>query len=316
MFKVSKGNTWHPAILLFLVLFFLAAGIAQSQPNEVNKTPVRENGLAANLHLPESDQPLPAVLVIGGSRGGISYAEEIADSIASQGFIVMSLAYFKMDSLPPLLEEIPLEYFKKAANYLLGRPNVKAGRIGLFGTSKGGEAILLFASHYPEIPFAVVANVPSHVVWQSINWGAARSSWTFNGEPVPFVPFGKPDDPNNVMEYYTKGLENYYQSGSDHADITVEKINGPILITSGKEDRLWPSFAMAEKIEERLSAHSFPYEFRHLAHEHAGHAITGLHENSKKEDWITLLGGTFEGNVEASIKNQEATIAFFKKHLL
>jgi len=52
----------------------------------------------------------------------------------------------------------------------------------------------------------------------------------------------------------------------------VEKINGPLLLISGKADTMWPSTPMCEQIISRLSANSFPFPYRHEALE-CGHGV-------------------------------------------
>ncbi len=146
----------------------------------VNKVAVEENGLVGFLHLPKVQRKLPGVIVIGGSEGGVFRAEQVSDSLASKGYVCLSLAYFKIGTLPKVLEEIPLEYFKQGIDYLKARAEVAKGRIGLIGTSKGAEAVLLLSSYYPDLSVAVVANVPSHVVWQSVSFTEPKSSCLFH----------------------------------------------------------------------------------------------------------------------------------------
>jgi dienelactone hydrolase len=57
------------------------------------------------------------------------------------------------------------------------------------------------------------------------------------------------------------------------AAIPVERINGPVLLISGREDQVWPSFFMAEQVMGRLRRYSFNQSYRHLAYSGAGHAI-------------------------------------------
>ncbi|KZY14260.1 hypothetical protein A3726_14000 [Erythrobacter sp. HI0037] len=70
---------------------------------------------------------------------------------------------------------VPLETFDAALRYLLAREDIDTDRIGLVGGSKGAEGALLFASMRPEIR-AVVASMPSSVVWQGFDWSATDFS--------------------------------------------------------------------------------------------------------------------------------------------
>jgi len=60
------------------------------------------------------------------------------------------------------------------------------------------------------------------------------------------------------------------QEAVKKAAIKVEKTNGPILLISGDDDRVWPSKEMSEKIVERIKTNEFPFEYRHLCYECAG----------------------------------------------
>ena len=71
-------------------------------------------------------------------------------------------------------------------------PGVDIDRFGLFGGSKGAEFALIAASRYPWID-SVVAYAPTDLVWEG--WGlevieaeGTRSSFSFEGEALPFMP--------------------------------------------------------------------------------------------------------------------------------
>lgn len=49
-----------------------------------------------------------------------------------------------------------------------------------------------------------------------------------------------------------------------NAEIEVEKINGPILILSGKEDDQWPATYMSQQIVNRLEKNNFKHTYQHI----------------------------------------------------
>src|SRR4051812_34823074 len=110
------------------------------------KLNLREHGLVAEFYCPAHEKRVPAVFVLGGSEGGISYARQLGRHFAANGFASLCLAYFNADGLPRRLEEIPLEYFQRAITWLRAHPKIDSTRIGVFGPSKGAEAALLIAS--------------------------------------------------------------------------------------------------------------------------------------------------------------------------
>src|SRR5262249_19737073 len=68
-----------------------------------------QTGLSGQFFDPHASTPRPAVVVIGGSLGGLTshYAPAL---LASHGYPVLLLAYFGEPGLPAELHDIPLEY--------------------------------------------------------------------------------------------------------------------------------------------------------------------------------------------------------------
>ncbi|MDQ3458897.1 MAG: acyl-CoA thioesterase/BAAT N-terminal domain-containing protein [Deinococcota bacterium] len=286
---------------------------------EVTRTEVRDEGLVGTLFTPPGDGPHPTVIVLGGSEGGLD--EGWAALLASRGYAVLALAYFGVDELPEELIEVPLETFYTALNWLAAQDAVDEGRIVLVGASKGGEAALLVASRRPEVR-AVVAYVPSNVVWQGISFTdfTPRSSWSLAGEGLPFVPYAAmpetlPDDPETMVlePLYRESLERYE---GDEAVIPVEDIGGPVLLISGGDDALWPSTLMAERALERLEGHDRPLE--HLEYEEAGHLILNPYVPTWGTEAILglAMGGTAQANAEAAADSWPRVLDFLEENLL
>ena len=66
--------------------------------------------------------PFPGIVDILGAGGGL--LEYRASLLAGKGFAVMALAYYNYEDLPKGLENLHLEYFEEAVNYLLNHPQV------------------------------------------------------------------------------------------------------------------------------------------------------------------------------------------------
>src|SRR5262245_15234960 len=210
---------------------------------------VRESGLVGVLYQPPGDEPRPAVLVLGGSEGGLPPAQTAPGGLASRGYVVLSLAYFRRNGLPQELRDIPLEYFKRALDWLAGQPFVDPTRIAVMGASRGAEAALLIGSTYPQV-HAVIAVSPSNVVVASCCSDRFADAWTLNGSPVR------------------------------RAEIPVENIRGPVLLLSGRDDGVWPSTKSAEPIVRRLKDHHFAYPVTNLSFPDAGHALIRPHSST------------------------------------
>ena len=271
------------------------------------KTEIRSGALVANLYQPANVKKAPAVMLIGGSGGGIGWQDEIAQLLANRGYATLAVAYFGMADLPKNLEHIPLEYFDVALTQLRLQPFVDPERIGIVAVSKGSEVALLFASMRPEI-HALVGFAPSAVLWPSIGSEAPSSSWSYRGKDLPYVPYGKADS-KVIADFYRAGLA---QAGAalDPATIHVENIKGPILLLTGREDNLWPSTAFADMVTARLKANAFAYPFEHVAYPDAGHLIS----NIRKED-VSRRGGSEQGNRDAQVDAQRRMIEFLDRSL-
>lgn len=66
--------------------------------------------------------PFPGIVDIFGVGGGLP--EYRASLLAGKGFAVMALAYYSYEDLPKSIENLHLEYFEEAVNYLLNHPQV------------------------------------------------------------------------------------------------------------------------------------------------------------------------------------------------
>ncbi|XP_057586405.1 acyl-coenzyme A thioesterase 1-like isoform X2 [Hippopotamus amphibius kiboko] len=120
-------------------------------PPGVRREPVR-----ATLFLPPEAGPFPGIVDVSGAGGGLP--EYRASLLAGKGFAVMSLAYYNYEDLPKGIENLHLEYFEEAVNYLLHHPQVKGPGVGLLGFSKGGNLCLSMASFLKGITAAVIIN--------------------------------------------------------------------------------------------------------------------------------------------------------------
>jgi dienelactone hydrolase len=233
---------------------------------------VTADGLVGAYYRPAGTGPFAAVITLGGSEGGLS--EGRAGLLASHGYAALALAYFGIGALPAELYEIPLEYFGQAIHWLQAQDSVRADRLAVMGTSRGGEAALLIGSVYPEVR-AVVAYVPSSVVWGGFGkTPQVRSAWSYQGSPVPFVtPSGTRVNADLALVGTPGFLAGLRNPAVERATIAVERINGPVLLASGQDDQLWPSTEFSDRVMERLRAYGHAFADRHLSYPEAGHDV-------------------------------------------
>jgi hypothetical protein len=125
----------------------------------VERVSLHGGALRGTLFLPPGKERHPAVLVLGGSEGGMPARR--AAWLASHGYAALALAYFRYDDLPKELVRIPLEYFGEALNWMVHRQEIAGDRIAVMGISRGAELALELGSIYPVLK-AVVAYSPSN----------------------------------------------------------------------------------------------------------------------------------------------------------
>lgn len=294
---------------------------------DVKRFPVREQGLVGTLFYHPGEKSLPTIIVLGGSEGGLH--EGNAALLASHGFNTLSLAYFGIEDLPEELVNIPVDYVEKAINWLCNHPNVDSGKLGMIGTSKGGELALLSASMFPAIK-AVVGYVPSSVVYPGISQKyTGLSSWSYKGEELPYAKGKIPDKVGD-------SLGNCIQTGKPlifrdwylhlakeqtNAEISVENINGSVLI-SGGDDQLWPSNILSDRAIERLKRNKHSHFYKHITYPCAGHYFVAPGMPTTQSDEISfapgskmLLGGNPHDIAAAHADAWGRVKGFFEKYL-
>ena len=300
----------------------------------ITRTQVRENGLFGSFFRPAGDELVPAILLLGGSSGGLS--EGKAALLASHGYAVLALAYFSFEQLPKYLVNIPLEYFATALDWLQSQPFVDGERLAVMGQSKGGELTLLLGATFPQLK-CVVGYVPSAVVWQGLSDSYEQmmskpSSWSYHGQPLPSVPmlFASAPEMQNIpppvdkaasfIALYRNSLLN--TQAVEQATIPVEKTNGPIMLISAKDDALWPSTYFCEMVMERLNASRFRYAHQHLSYEGAGHLINYPYLPTTATQAMNASSGTmlaYGGNAkDAAFANEDSwrrVLAFLAQHV-
>ncbi|MFC4617709.1 acyl-CoA thioester hydrolase/BAAT C-terminal domain-containing protein [Camelliibacillus cellulosilyticus] len=292
---------------------------------------INASGLIGTFYAHDDTTKRPTLIVLGGSEGGLREGQ--AALLAARGFNTLALAYFGVSGLPKQLVNIPLEYFEKAFAWLADQPNVDAQRLGIVGSSKGGELALLLGSRYRTLR-AVVAVAPSSCVHHGLGEtsdGAIPSSWSYKGESLVFA-WNEEEQKREAQKLMdertadgTMHYRDWYRVHADGADpqamIPVEQSQAAILVVSGQDDKLWPSDRFGEQVVHRLSRSKYPYRFDHLTFKHAGHAIgyPGMPTTESTAvpygTGFLATGGSPQANYEAQKKAWEHIILFLKESL-
>jgi len=278
-----------------------------------------EDGLKGFLYSPDMDKKYPGIILLGGSNGGA--IKWMAKAIASDGFAVLTLPYWKYPDLPQNLVSIPLEYFLKATGWMNRQKPVQKGNIGLIGGSRGGELVLLLGSMFDEFK-AIVAWVPAAHLWQGMEFTRLVPCWTYKGKSLPFL--GSVVSEEELKKFYTREITSfrqYFEKDLKRLDpdlikkatIPVEKIKAPILLVSGTDDLTWPSAEFSEMIIQRLIKHGFKYDYKHIKGENAGHQV--FIPDFIPDTFRSFNGGTRKAELRWSIKSWKQTLLFLHQYL-
>jgi dienelactone hydrolase len=305
-------------LALSLVIISLAClkKPAQAHETAVIASAVTADGMVGEFFRPATAEgPVPAVLVLGGSEGGLAPdVTREARLIAQNGMAAFQLAYFGVGHLPQSLQLIRVEYFTRAIAWLQSQPGIDPERVAILGTSVGGEAALLIAAYDPAV-HAVVAAVPSGIVWQGLAaWGQRNpaSSFSWAGEPLPDLPHRAAQN-GNTFDRYAVALD----ALARHRDviIPIERIHGPVMLICGARDAVWPSCPMSEMAAAQLRAAHFAYPVTLLAFPKAGHAVFGppLAASAPGLPALGSLGGTAAANNAARMVDWPAFFTFLDK---
>ncbi len=268
-------------ILTFLTLF-LVNNMQADDSSKIRALDVREQGVVGKIFFPDTSEESPAIIVFSGSDGG--FHESQAKLFADEGYVALALAFFHADGLPENLENIPLEYFLNGIKWLKSQPQVKSDKIHLYGPSKGGELVLLLASTFPDEITSAIAVVPSCVTFGGIP-NEKNACWTLAGIPLPVAPTPSKNDVYKQLETRrTVDLVQIYLNKMqdkevfEKAFIKIDNIKCPILLISGKDDRMWPSWIYSDLIMQRLDEVKSPIFREHLCYDHVGHMITNPYD--------------------------------------
>ncbi|RCN47231.1 BAAT/acyl-CoA thioester hydrolase protein, partial [Ancylostoma caninum] len=76
----------------------------------LKRTEIEEDGFCGTLFKPPGDGPFPAVIDISGTGGGLH--EHKGSMLASEGFVVLCVAFFQYKDLVDDLADVEVEYFE------------------------------------------------------------------------------------------------------------------------------------------------------------------------------------------------------------
>ena len=175
----------------------------------------------------------------------------------------------------------------------------------MLGVSKGAELVANLAVRYPEID-NIVLFTPSAYTYQGLGdyRNGGSSTFTWKGEPVPYVPLRMPlrTTIRSILALPVSYRETYELSLAEAPDreaarIKIEEFSGRGLLFAGDQDAMWQGEVAVRELSERNK------NLEGVVYPNAGHVFT---EDATKlgNSWKTMLGGTVEGNREATLQSR------------
>lgn len=275
---------------------------------------VNEAGVIGNYYPAEGAVRGPAVLIFGGSEGGLGPdVTRHARALQSAGYSALHLAWWRPPTASPKLENIPIERFETALRWLGARPEVDPKRLAVFGWSRGSEPAQMLAVHHPEIR-AVVLGTPANALFPGFDWdapwSAKESAWTYRGKALPAVRAADFKVKRTPASHEAAGILNALAKRPE-AEIPIERIAAPVLMICGEADRVWRACPMARLGQARAKAHG-KHDVTILAYKDAGHYVYGAPVARTDPAYATRdrLGGTVEATNAGLADSWAQTKAF------
>ncbi|XP_031232625.1 bile acid-CoA:amino acid N-acyltransferase [Mastomys coucha] len=237
-----------------------------------------------------------------------------ASLLASHGFAVLALAYFGYEDLPEKLQEMDLDYFEEAANFLLAHPKIRKSGIGVISTSKGAEIGLAMACYLKQVVATVCINGSSSIL-----------DFPLRYRDLVVTPIRQDLERIQVhvsgsvrFRHCTEHLQNKLNPQNI---LPVEKIQGKILFIVGENDECLDSKSHAQRAMDQLRSHGRS-NGRMLAYHGAGHLIEPPYSPFCFASWQSVMGKPllWGGDPIAHTAAQEHSWGeiqkFFRQHLL
>ncbi|CAG5928354.1 unnamed protein product [Menidia menidia] len=316
--KLLKKNVLTPTVVELEALSEETGEVLASETVErgyltegMKRIPLQGGKLRGVLFIPTGEGPFPGILDLYTLGGGLS--EPRASLLASKGFVVLALAYYRYQDLPKSPQNLDLEYFEEALTYLRKRPEVKGPGIGIISISHSGALALAMSSFLPGITATIC-----------INGCNANTLIPLHYKDIVIPPL--PPVIQNVR--ITKsGLIDVRDAlpdptlGENRASlIPIERSTCQFLFAASEDDHNWNSAFFAEQAAATLRSHGKD-SFQLLLYPKAGHFLevpfvpncqSGFHAAVGRE---VVFGGEPKAHFEAQLDLWERVQQFFRSHL-
>lgn len=261
------------------------AAQAAQYPFEQIETPFK----GARLFSPNISTPKTSIVMLHGSEGGSHYAgDSQAATYAMLGYRVLRYCYFDcgrgITGPRETLRGVNAEGALAAVKWLRELPGGN-GKVAVFGVSRGAEFALILGAmnHGPgEKPDAIIAHAPSDVFAGPVNWDWFEvACWLCRPGTACAVDADfdwnarcGPDDPR-LVDFEIAAFRVGGRDVRSGTRIEIEKYDGPLMITVGEKDEIWPA-QQTRNIDKTLREAGRKPEIHYFPE--GGHGLRGADE--------------------------------------
>ncbi|XP_070831035.1 acyl-coenzyme A thioesterase 1-like [Chaetodon trifascialis] len=273
----------------------------------VSRLPVKEGNIQGVLFTPPGDGPFPAVLDVCSLM-----SEKRACLLANKGFVVLTVPV--STERPGTFNEMHLDRFEEAKDFLQRQPKVGSKGVGVISRSKGGDIALSLAAFVPGV---------EAVVWiNGCNANLGLPLFYKNQQIISPLLF----DPSKVIltesgaRIIKHGVKNPLAEESKGSLIPIEQAEARFLFVAAEDDLNWDSKGYLDEMVERLKHHG-KEKFESVCYPKAGHLLEppyGPHCTSSVHGLIgfpVMWGGEPKAHAAAEVHLWKKIQEFFKTHL-
>lgn len=274
---------------------------AGAYPLTFEATPFVGSGLVS----PNDTNKHTMILMLHGSEGGSrrSLSGE-ANLLATMGYGVMTYCYFDcnrgLTGPRQTLQNIELTRVQAAIRWLRKNP-AGNGKVVVYGFSRGAELTMILGSltSTPEThPSALIAHSPSDVYNGAYNWdwsepacwicklGEGQCTEKSKETDYRWNPSCNPENDFNKIDFTKSAWLFNGVPISTGMPIAIEKYDGPIMITVGAKDTVWP-FEQTQRLEEKLKKFGRSPEVTYFPD--ADHGFYGTDELKRRDLVLDFL---------------------------
>lgn len=249
------------------------------------KTSVSKEGFEGVLYESASGAKEKCLILNLLFAPGSSFMKKPALWLNSQEVSALAIGTYATKETPADQSQIPIEYITKACAWLKQRGYQK---IGVLGLSFGAEMGLYAASICQDISLTIAISgydrVFEGVLGRGTQYPSGKSSFTRGGVDVPFQSMGltkegyikrMADEKKAHGENYGRDMweEAIQKAPNEAAIISVEKINGRILLLGSQTDTCWDCTGAASRMKARIEQKGGSAKVRQVNYSHGCHLL-------------------------------------------